>query len=389
MKSVVLELKEEIIVSEASNEMPNLSVGDIVSGKVVKLEDNHALVDIGYKTEGIVPISELSSLHVDSPGDVISEGEEVSLKVKKIEDDEVILSKREVDADKSWEDLQQKYENGETFTTEVKEIVKGGLVADVGVRGFIPASLVETFFVEDFTDYKGKELEVKIVDMDQEQNRLILSHRAVVEEEEAQVKKDLLNKLEAGQVIEGTVQRLTNFGAFVDLGGVDGLVHISELAHEHVDKASDVVSEGETIEVEVLSVDRDNERISLSRKNLLPGPWENIGERVSSGDVVEGTVKRLVNFGAFVEVFPGVEGLVHISQIANRHIGTPEEVLEEGQQVQVKVLDVDEQEERMSLSIREIEEEKESNELKQYEKNDDQSSFQLGDVIGDQLDKYK
>lgn len=376
-------------MSEASNEMPNLSVGDIVSGKVVKLEDNHALVDIGYKTEGIVPISELSSLHVDSPGDVISEGEEVSLKVKKIEDDEVILSKREVDADKSWEDLQQKYENGETFTTEVKEIVKGGLVADVGVRGFIPASLVETFFVEDFTDYKGKELEVKIVDMDQEQNRLILSHRAVVEEEEAQVKKDLLNKLEAGQVIEGTVQRLTNFGAFVDLGGVDGLVHISELAHEHVDKASDVVSEGETIEVEVLSVDRDNERISLSRKNLLPGPWENIGERVSSGDVVEGTVKRLVNFGAFVEVFPGVEGLVHISQIANRHIGTPEEVLEEGQQVQVKVLDVDEQEERMSLSIREIEEEKESNELKQYEKNDDQSSFQLGDVIGDQLDKYK
>lgn len=389
MKSVVLELKEEIIMSEASNEMPNLSVGDIVSGKVVKLEDNHALVDIGYKTEGIVPISELSSLHVDSPGDVISEGEEVSLKVKKIEDDEVILSKREVDADKSWEELQQKYENGETFTTEVKEIVKGGLVADVGVRGFIPASLVETFFVEDFTDYKGKELEVKIVDMDQEQNRLILSHRAVVEEEEAQVKKDLLNKLEAGQVIEGTVQRLTNFGAFVDLGGVDGLVHISELAHEHVDKASDVVSEGETIEVEVLSVDRDNERISLSRKNLLPGPWENIGERVSSGDVVEGTVKRLVNFGAFVEVFPGVEGLVHISQIANRHIGTPEEVLEEGQQVQVKVLDVDEQEERMSLSIREIEEEKESNELKQYEKNDDQSSFQLGDVIGDQLDKYK
>lgn len=376
-------------MNEASNEMPNLSVGDIVSGKVVKLEDNHALVDIGYKTEGIVPISELSSLHVDSPGDVISEGEEVSLKVKKIEDDEVILSKREVDADKSWEELQQKYENGETFTTEVKEIVKGGLVADVGVRGFIPASLVETFFVEDFTDYKGKELEVKIVDMDQEQNRLILSHRAVVEEEEAQVKKDLLNKLEAGQVIEGTVQRLTNFGAFVDLGGIDGLVHISELAHEHVDKASDVVSEGETIEVEVLSVDRDNERISLSRKNLLPGPWENIGERVSSGDVVEGTVKRLVNFGAFVEVFPGVEGLVHISQIANRHIGTPEEVLEEGQQVQVKVLDVDEQEERMSLSIRELEEEKESNELKQYEKNDDQSSFQLGDVIGDQLDKYK
>lgn len=376
-------------MDEASNEMTNLTVGDIVTGTVVKVEEKQALVDIGYKTEGIIPISELSSLHVDSPSDVVSEGDEFSLKIKKIEDDEVILSKKEVEAEKSWAELVQKYENDETFTTEVKEVVKGGLVVDVGVRGFIPASLVETFFVDDFSDYKGKELEVKIVDMDKEQNRLILSHRAVVEEREAEQKREILNQLEDGQVVEGTVQRLTNFGAFVDLGGIDGLVHISELAHEHVDKASDVVSEGETIEVEVLSVDRDNERISLSRKNLLPGPWTDIEERVSAGDVLEGTVKRLVNFGAFVEVFPGVEGLVHISQIANRHIGTPQEVLEEGQTINVKVLDVDEEQERMSLSIRELEKDNEAKDINEYEKDEEQSGFQLGDFIGDQLNKYK
>jgi len=376
-------------MSETNNEMPNLSVGDIIQGSIVKVEDKQALVDFGYKTEGIIPISELSSLHVETTSDVVSEGDELTLKIKKLEDDEVILSKKEVDADNAWEKLIEQYENGEIFTTEVKEVVKGGLVADVGVRGFIPASLVETYFVDDFSEYKGKQLDVKIVELDKSQNRLILSHRAVIEEKEMEQKKELLENLEDGQVIEGTVQRLTNFGAFVDLGGIDGLVHISELAHEHVEKASDIVTEGEKIEVEVLSVDRDNERISLSRKNLQPGPWSNINDKISRGDVVEGTVKRLVNFGAFVEVLPGVEGLVHISQIANRHIGTPEEVLEEGQKVNVKVLDVNEDDERMSLSIKELEEDQEASDIKEYEKSDDQSGFQFGDFIGDKLNKYK
>lgn len=376
-------------MSETNNEMPNLSVGDIIQGSIVKVEDKQALVDFGYKTEGIIPISELSSLHVETTSDIVSVGDELTLKIKKLEDDEVILSKKEVDADNAWEKLIEQYENGEIFTTEVKEVVKGGLVADVGVRGFIPASLVETYFVDDFSEYKGKQLDVKIVELDKNQNRLILSHRAVVEEKEIEQKKELLENLEDGQVIEGTVQRLTNFGAFVDLGGIDGLVHISELAHEHVEKASDVVTEGEKIEVEVLSVDRDNERISLSRKNLQPGPWSNISDKISREDVVEGTVKRLVNFGAFVEVLPGVEGLVHISQIANRHIGTPEEVLEEGQKVNVKVLDVNEEDERMSLSIKELEEDQEASDIKEYEKSDDQSGFQFGDFIGDKLNKYK
>ncbi|SFA73519.1 SSU ribosomal protein S1P [Lentibacillus halodurans] len=377
-------------MSESSNETTQLNIGDIVTGTVIKVEDKQVLVDIGYKTEGIVPIGELSSLHIEKASDVVQEGDSLTLYIKKMdEDDEVILSKKAVDAEQAWETLEEKYQNGYVFETEIKEIVKGGLVADVGVRGFIPASLVETYYVEDFSDYINHSLTVKIVDLDKEQNRIILSHKDVVQDEMDAKKHDVLQSLVEGQVLEGTVQRLTNFGVFVDLGGIDGLVHISQLAHEHVEKASDVVAEGDKIDVEVLSVDRDNERISLSRKKTLPGPWANIEDRVSRGDVLEGTVKRLVNFGAFVEVLPGVEGLVHISQIANRHIGTPQEVLEIGQEIQVKVLDVNEQEERISLSIKELEQEKEASEVKQYEKDDDQSGFQLGDFVGDELDKYK
>ncbi|HLQ73728.1 MAG TPA: 30S ribosomal protein S1 [Bacillota bacterium] len=371
------------------NEMPNVNVGDNVKGKVVKVEDKQILVDINQKTEGIVPISEISNVHVETMSEVVSEGDELQLQVKKIDDDEIILSKKAVDAEKAWDDLEEKFNNEETFETEVKEIVKGGLVVDIGVRGFIPASLVETYYVDDFSSYLNEQLTVKIVDFDREQNRIILSHRAVTEQEERLTKFNRLSELSKGDVIEGTVQRLTSFGAFVDVGGVDGLVHISELAHEHVENASDVVSEGDTIKVEVLSVDKETERISLSRKKVLPGPWTDIESKIKSGDIVEGTVKRLVNFGAFVEVFPGVEGLVHISQIANRHIGTPDEVLEENQTVKVKVLSVDEQDKRISLSIKEVEADEVAADIKQYEKESDQSSFQLGDLIGDKLNKYK
>lgn len=367
----------------------SFQVGDNVTGTVVKIEEKQVLVNIGYKSEGIVPISELSNLHVEDPNDVVKEGEELTLKIKKVDDEEIVLSKKMVDAEIAWEDLQQKYENEEIFDTVVKEIVKGGLVVDVGLRGFIPASLVETYFVEDFSDYKDKTLSVKIVDLDKEQNRIILSHRAVVEQEQQKKKEELLQSLEAGQVVPGVVQRITDFGAFVDIGGVDGLVHISELAHTHVEKVTDVLSEGDEINVEILSVDPENERISLSYKNTLPGPWSGIEERIKQGDIIEGTVKRLVDFGAFVEVEPGVEGLVHISQIANRHIATPDEVLEVGQTIQAKVLSVDEEEERISLSIKEVETEKEQDNIEQYERTDDSSSFQIGDVIGDQLDKLK
>ncbi|PBB05474.1 30S ribosomal protein S1 [Salimicrobium humidisoli] len=369
--------------------MKEFNEGDLVTGKVVKVEDKQVLVDVGYKVEGIVPISELSSLHIETASDAVKEGDDITLKVKKVEDDEIVLSKRAVDADKAWEDLETKYENEEIFNAEVQDVVKGGLVVDIGLRGFIPASLVETYYVEDFEDYKGKELSLKVVELDREQNRVILSHRAVVEGEEKEQKQNVLQSLEAGQVVEGTVQRLTDFGAFVNLGGIDGLVHISQLSHEHVNKASDVVEEGQKINVKVLSVDRDNERISLSLKETQPGPWENIGDKVSQGDVLEGTVQRLVNFGAFVEVLPGVEGLVHISQISTRHIANPQEVLEEGETVNVKVLDVDENQKRLSLSIKELDEDNQRKEVESYQKEEDSGGFSLSDMIGDQLDKYK
>ncbi|WP_018934341.1 30S ribosomal protein S1 [Gracilibacillus lacisalsi] len=376
-------------MNQEISEIKELSVGDIVQGKVVKVEEKHVLVDIGYKVEGIVPISELSALRIETASDAVSEGDQLELQVKKVEDEEIVLSKKAVIAEKAWEDLQEKFENNEIIEATVRDVVKGGLVVDVGVRGFIPASLVETHYVEDFADYQDKSLTLKIVELDKEQNRIILSHRAVIEEEEQKKKGDLLDSLQEGQEIEGTVQRITDFGVFVDIGGLDGLVHISQLAHTHVEKASDVVSEGETLKVKVLSVDKENERVSLSHKATQPGPWDNIEEKIAINDVVEGTVKRLVNFGAFVEVLPGVEGLVHISQISTEHIGTPGEVLEVGQTVNVKVLDVSEKDKRISLSIREIEEEKNQQELKQYESDDDQSGFQLGDMIGDKLNKYK
>jgi small subunit ribosomal protein S1 len=238
----------------------------------------------------------------------------------------------------------------------------------------------------------GRTLSLIVVELDREKNRVILSHRAVIEKEQTQKKSVLLDSIKVGSTIQGTVQRLTDFGAFVDIGGIDGLVHISQLSHTHIDKPSDVVEEGQLVTVKVLAVDRDNERISLSIKETLPGPWANITDKVKVGDVLEGEVKRLVSFGAFVELFPGVEGLVHISQISNKHIGTPQEVLDDNQVVKVKVLDVNESEQRISLSIRELEESTKATdeEFRNYQAQEESSSgFQLGEMIGDQLKKLK
>ncbi|WP_433742875.1 30S ribosomal protein S1 [Falsibacillus pallidus] len=369
-------------------EVRSFAEGDKVKGTVTKVEEKQVLVDIsGSKLDGIVPISELSSLHVEKASDVVNEGDELDLIVTKVEEDLLVLSKRKVDAEKAWDEMKQRFEEGKVFEAEVKEVVKGGLVVDLGVRGFVPASLVEDHYVEDFADYKGKTLTFKIVELDEEKNRLILSHRAVIQGEKEEKKKGLLEKLETGQIIEGKVQRLTDFGAFVDIGGIDGLVHISQLSYEHVEKPSDVVSEGDTVKVKILSVDRDNERISLSIKETQPGPWSNLSEKAPKGQVLKGTVKRIVSYGAFVEVFPGVEGLVHISQISHKHIGTPHEVLKEGQEVDVKVLDVNEADQRLSLSMKEFEEKPDVED--KYELPEENTGFQLGEMIGDKLKDLK
>jgi len=369
-------------------EVKNFEVGNRLKGIVSKVEEKQVVVEIAEsKLDGIIPISELSSLHIEKAGNVVAEGDELELQVLKVEEDALILSKRKVDAEKAWDQLVEKFENNETFEAEIKDVVKGGLVVDLGVRGFVPASLVESHFVEDFSDYKGKTLSFKIIELDKEKNRIILSHKAVQEEEKLKQKQQLLSSLQPGQVLEGTVQRITDFGAFVDIGGMDGLVHISQLSHQHIEKTSDVVEEGQKVQVKVLSVDQDNERISLSIKETLPGPWSNIAEKAPKGSILDGTVKRIVSYGAFVEVFAGVEGLVHISQISHKHIGTPHEVLSEGDHVKVKVLDVNESEQRLSLSIKELEEN--IVEDTDYELPEESKGFQLGDVIGEQLKNLK
>jgi small subunit ribosomal protein S1 len=385
-------MTEEIQNDEIQNdvEVKTYNIGDVVKGTVTKVEDKHALVDFGYKIDGILPIGEISNVHIEKATDAVSIDDEVELKVIKVNDEEIILSKRAVDNESAIEDLEQKLASEEVFEVTVADVVKGGLVVDLGVRAFIPASLVERHFVEDFGDYKGKTLRVKVVELDREKNKVILSQKAVLDEEVNQAKKERLEKIQVGNEIEGTVQRLTAFGAFVDIGGIDGLVHISELAWHRVELPSEVVNEGDQVKVKVLKVDPETERISLSIKATQESPWEKAASEIKVGDVVKGTVKRLVAFGAFVEVVPGVEGLVHISQIAHQHIGTPGEILKEGQEVEAKVLDVNVNDQRISLSIRELLEDEQAKYTKEYTKEEKSGmGVTLGDMIGDQLKKLK
>ncbi|GIO65258.1 30S ribosomal protein S1 [Paenibacillus sp. JTLBN-2024] len=350
--------QEAEVTQEEMDQIVSLKKGDTVKGSIVKLEDNQAYVSIGYKYDGVIPIRELSSVHLDNASDAVQIGQEVECKVVSIDDEKekLVLSKRAIDSENAWEELEKHFEAQDVFEVTVADVVKGGLVADVGVRGFIPASMVERHFVEDFSDYKGRTLRVKVKEIDRENNKVILSQKDVLDEEFEANKLKVMSELQEGQELEGTVQRLTQFGAFVDVGGVDGLVHVSEMAWNHVEKPSDVVSEGDKVKVKVLKVDPEKGKISLSMKAAQPGPWDTAAEKFHTGDVVTGEVKRLVTFGAFVELAPGVEGLVHISQISHKHIGTPHEVLKEGQEVQVKILDINTAEKRVSLSIKETEE---------------------------------
>jgi small subunit ribosomal protein S1 len=356
----VQEAVQEVEISQEES-LANVSVlkkGDTVTGKVIKIDDDQVFVDVGYKYDGVVQIRELSSVQLGSASEGVEIGQEVVLKVLTIDDnkEKLILSKRVVDSEKAWDQLQADLDNKTILEAKVAEVVKGGLVVDVGLRGFVPASMVERNFVEDFSDYKGRTLKLRVKEIDREKNKVILSQKDVLDEEFEVKKKEIISQLSIGQELTGTVQRLTQFGAFVDLGGIDGLVHISEMAWHHVETPSEVVKEGDLVKVQILKLDPANERISLSIKATQPGPWQQVTSSFNIGDTITGTVKRLAQFGAFVEVAPGVEGLVHISQIAHRHVATPSEVLKEGQEVQVKILDLNLDDKRISLSIKETEE---------------------------------
>lgn len=381
---------------EALNSVKTVEVGDVVKGEILAFDDQkQVIVGIeGTGVEGVVPARELTS-GVDEGAYKV--GDELDLVViSKIGSDKeggsFLLSQRRLAARKVWDDIEKKFEAGETIKAPVTQVVKGGLVVDAGVRGFIPASMVSDHFVEDLNQYKGQELELKIVELEPSENRLILSHKEIVQQEREANKKAVLDKLVVGDVVEGKVARLTNFGAFINLGGVDGLVHVSEISFERVGKPSDVLKVGQDVKVKVLAVDPEKDRISLSIKQTLPQPWDNITEKVAEGDVLEGTVKRLTSFGAFVEVFPGVEGLVHISQISHKHIATPNEVLASGEKVKVKVLNVNAEEHRLALSIKALQE-KPAAEKKQeapveeekVEIPEEDTGFTMADLVGDEL----
>ncbi|CAH1221347.1 30S ribosomal protein S1 [Paenibacillus plantiphilus] len=348
----------ETISQEAMDNFVTLKKGDTVKGTIVKIEDNQAYVSLGYKYDGVIPLRELSSVQLENAADAVTIGQEVELKVVSIDDEKekLVLSKKVIDGERAWDVLQARFDSGEVFEVAVADVVKGGLVADIGVRGFIPASMVERHFVEDFSDYKGRTLRVKVKEIDRENNKVILSQKEVLDQEFEQNKQQIIGDLQVGQELEGTVQRLTPFGAFVDIGGIDGLVHVSELSWQHVAHPKDIVTEGQAVRVKVLKVDPAAGKISLSMKAAEPGPWDNAGSKFNTGDIVTGTVRRIVNFGVFVEIAPGVEGLVHISQLAHRHVATPHEVVQEGQEVKAKVLDFNPAEKRVSLSIKETEE---------------------------------
>lgn len=383
-------MSEETKSTMEENSSTQLQEGEQLTGKVVKIEEKQALIDVGQKFDAILPISEVSNIHIEQISDVLQVGDELTVLVKKVnlEKEELVVSKKAIDAEKAWDDLAAKMANGDVFESTVAEVVKGGLVVDVGLRGFVPASQVELNYVDDFSDYKGRTLRLKVMEIDREHNRVILSQRAVLEEELNKQKHDVLERITEGSVLEGTVQRLTDFGAFVDLGGVDGLVHVSELSWEHIDNPSQVVAEGDRVKVKVLRVDRDSQRISLSIKATQPSPWDAAIETIQVGSTVKGTVRRLASFGAFVEIQPGVEGLVHISQISNRRVGSPSEVLQVGQEIEAKVLDVNAVEKRISLSIRELEENPKVDEKVQAKLEEVKSlGVSIGDRIGEELRK--
>jgi small subunit ribosomal protein S1 len=329
---------------------------------VVKVDRDEVLLDIGYKSEGVIPAKELSIRQDVDPSEVVKVGDHVEALVLQKEDKEgrLILSKKRAQYERAWSRIEDIMRRGETIKGPVIEVVKGGLILDIGLRGFLPASLVELRRVRDLHPYVGQELECKIIELDRNRNNVVLSRRAFLEESQSEGRKKFLESLRKGERRHGVVSSIVNFGAFVDIGGgVDGLVHVSELSWKHVDHPSEVVSVGQEVDVEVLDVDLDRERVSLSLKATQEDPWREFERKHQTGEVIPGTVTKLVPFGAFVRVGDGIEGLVHISELSDQHVESPEQVVQVGEQVRVKVVDVDVSRRRISLSTRRVAEEPE------------------------------
>jgi small subunit ribosomal protein S1 len=353
---LLLEVDGQIVPNYDATFRP-IEEGEVVTGHVVRIDKDEVLVDIGYKSEGVIPAGELSIRKTVDPSEEVHLGEEVDAIVltKEDQDGRLIMSKKRARFEKAWRRIEAAAESGEPVEGTVIEVVKGGLIIDLGVRGFLPASLVDIRRVPNLDEYMGTKIETKVIELNRSRNNVVLSRRAVLEEERKEVRQQILDRLQPGLVVEGQISNIVDFGAFVDLDGIDGLIHISELSWSHVNHPSEILSIGDTVKVKVLDIDRDRQRISLGLKQTQEDPWQRIVDTYNIGDELEGKVTKVVTFGAFVEILDGVEGLVHISELAPHHVESPREIVHPGDEIRVKILEIDSERRRLSLSAKRVE----------------------------------
>ena len=352
---LLLEIDGKVVPNYAAT-LVAFEDGDVVQGEVVRIDRDEVLVDIGYKSEGVIPAGELSIRKNVNPADEVSLGETVDALVvtKEDADGRLVLSKKRAKFEKAWRKIEEAAESGEPVEGTVIEVVKGGLIVDLGIRGFLPASLVDIRRVQDLDEFKSTTVRCKVIELNRSRNNVVLSRRAILEEERREVRQQIISSLERGSVVEGAISNIVDFGAFVDLDGIDGLIHISELSWSHVNHPSEVVSIGDVVKVKVLDIDHDRQRISLGLKQTQEDPWQKVIDTHHIGDVLEGTVTKIVSFGAFVEIYNGVEGLVHISELSEQHVENPRQVLGEGDVVRVRILEIDTERRRLSLSAKQV-----------------------------------
>jgi small subunit ribosomal protein S1 len=346
------------LIPDYDSTFPIINEGEVVSGKVVRVDKDEVLIDIGYKSEGVIPVSELSIRRSVNPADEVQIGDEIDALVmtKEDADGRLILSKKRARFEMAWKRIEGAAESGEPVEGIVIEVVKGGLILDLGVRGFLPASLVDIRRVQDLDEFMGQTLRCKVIELNRSRNNVVLSRRAVLEEERKEMRQAILDRLSPGDVVTGTISNIVDFGAFVDLEGIDGLIHISELSWSHVNHPSELLDIGQEVQVKVLDIDRERQRISLGLKQTQSDPWQQVIDTYDQGDVIEGRVTKVVTFGAFIEVVPGVEGLVHISELAQHHVENPREVVSQGETVKAKIIEMDPERRRLSLSLKRVDE---------------------------------
>ena len=345
------------LIPDYDSTFPIINEGEVVRGKVVRVDKDEVLIDIGYKSEGVIPVSELSIRRSVNPADEVNIGDEIDALVmtKEDADGRLILSKKRARFEMAWKRIEQAAESGEPVEGTVIEVVKGGLILDLGVRGFLPASLVDIRRVQDLDEFLGQELRCKVIELNRSRNNVVLSRRAVLEEERKEMRQAILDRLSPGDVVTGTISNIVDFGAFVDLEGIDGLIHISELSWSHVNHPSELLEIGQEVQVKVLDIDRERQRISLGLKQTQSDPWQQVIDSYDQGDVVDGKVTKVVTFGAFIEIVPGVEGLVHISELAQHHVENPREVVSQGDTVKARIIEMDPERRRLSLSLKSVE----------------------------------